>query len=190
MVWCSRQLHQAAGTYSSSLSSSFLSSHLFSYKVIESRVSVTFVILLRNYYKRVEWNFSFLFLNWITVVYNVVLITSVQQSDSVIHIHTFFFYSFPWWFIMGLNIVLCVIQKDLVFLQFLLYLLGQFLQWRLHFCKSTTWWKLEAGCEERPRGFVCSHENQLPLALLNSLSFSLSIACPAGLWRSNHPSYV
>ena len=136
-----------AHTYSSSLSSSFLSSHLFSYKVLESRVSVTFVILLRNYYKSVEWNFSFLFffLNWMIVVYNAVLITSLQQSDSVIHIYTFFFYYFPWWFIMGLNIVLCVIQKDLVFLQFLLYLLGQFLQWRLHFCKSTMWWKLEAG---------------------------------------------
>ena len=39
--------------------------------------------------------FFFLFLIEVYLVYNVVLISAAQQSDSVMHI-----YSFPLWFIM------------------------------------------------------------------------------------------
>ena len=37
----------------------------------------------------------------IRLIYNVVLISSVQQNDSLIYINTYFFfpYSFPLWFI-------------------------------------------------------------------------------------------
>ena len=45
------------------------------------------------------------FLNWSIVDLHVVLITAIQQSDSVIHIyiyiHSFLKYSFPLWFILG-----------------------------------------------------------------------------------------
>ena len=34
-------------------------------------------------------------------IYIVVFISAVQQSDSVIHIYTFFLYSSPLWFITG-----------------------------------------------------------------------------------------
>ena len=51
----------------------------------------------------------FIFFNLIEVqlIYNVMLISSVEQSDSVIHIYYiiiyifFFSYSFPLWFITG-----------------------------------------------------------------------------------------
>ena len=49
------------------------------------------------------------------MIYNVVLISAVQQSDSVIHIYTFFFIFFV---IMVyprvLNIVPCAIESDIV----------------------------------------------------------------------------
>ena len=42
--------------------------------------------------------FLFYFLSWFTMLWQ----SAVQQSDSVIHIETFFFkYSFPIWFITG-----------------------------------------------------------------------------------------
>ena len=38
----------------------------------------------------------------VQLIYNVVLISAVQQSDSVIHIYIIFLkYSFPLWFIIG-----------------------------------------------------------------------------------------
>ena len=44
--------------------------------------------------------FSFFIEVWL--IYNVVLISAVQQSDSVIHIYIHsFLYSFPLWFITG-----------------------------------------------------------------------------------------
>ena len=48
----------------------------------------------------------FIFLNYflhfieVQLIYNV-LISAVQQSDSVIHMYIFFSYSFPLWFITG-----------------------------------------------------------------------------------------
>ena len=51
----------------------------------------------------------------VQLIHNVVLISAVQKSDSVIHIHTFFFILFS---IMVnhriLNIVHCAVQQDLV----------------------------------------------------------------------------
>ena len=42
------------------------------------------------------------FFYWsIELIYNVVPISAVQQSDSVIHIYSFFNYYFPLWFIPG-----------------------------------------------------------------------------------------
>ena len=44
-------------------------------------------------------------------MYNVVLITAIEQSDSVIHIYTFFFYILSIIIYHKiLNIVLCAIQ--------------------------------------------------------------------------------
>ena len=49
----------------------------------------------------------FLFLIYfieVYLIYNVVLISTIQQSDSVIHIYIYtypFSYSFPLWFITG-----------------------------------------------------------------------------------------
>ena len=47
------------------------------------------------------FKFSFIFFNVIEVelVYNVVLISAVQQNESVIHMYVS--YSFPLWFITG-----------------------------------------------------------------------------------------
>ena len=43
-----------------------------------------------------------IFLIEVYLIYNVVLISTVQQSDSVKSIYTFFLkYSFPLWFIIG-----------------------------------------------------------------------------------------
>ena len=49
-----------------------------------------------------QW-FSFLNFLGVQLIYNVVLISAIQQSDSVIHIYIFYFYkySFPLWFITG-----------------------------------------------------------------------------------------
>ena len=35
------------------------------------------------------------------LIYDVVLITVLHQSDSVLHIYSFCKYSFPLWFIIG-----------------------------------------------------------------------------------------
>ena len=44
----------------------------------------------------------FIFLIEVQLIYNVVLMSAVQERDSVIHIYTFFFLdSFPLWFIIG-----------------------------------------------------------------------------------------
>ena len=41
--------------------------------------------------------------SWFTMFYNIVLITTIQQSDSVIHIFVYIFLkSFPLWFIIGI----------------------------------------------------------------------------------------
>ena len=39
-------------------------------------------------------------LEWVAIANNVVLVSDIQQNDSVIHIHSFS-YSFPLWFITG-----------------------------------------------------------------------------------------
>ena len=66
---------------------------------------IFFLFLKKNYFIEVE------------LVYNVVLISGVQQSDSVIHICTFFFIFFS---VMVhhriLNIVPCAISRTLLFI--------------------------------------------------------------------------
>ena len=42
-----------------------------------------------------------LFFIEVWLIYNVVLVSGVQQSDSVTRMYTFFSYSFPLWFITG-----------------------------------------------------------------------------------------
>ena len=63
-----------------------------------SRETFTYVILFYVL-------FSFYFnLIEVQLIYNVVLISAVQQCDSVIHIYIYiysFLYSFPLWFIPG-----------------------------------------------------------------------------------------
>ena len=45
---------------------------------------------------------SLLFFIKVELIHNVVLISAVRQSDSVIHVYTFFFlHSFPLWFIIA-----------------------------------------------------------------------------------------
>ena len=38
------------------------------------------------------------------MIYNVVLISAVQQNESVIHTYILFLYSFPLWFISGYSV--------------------------------------------------------------------------------------
>ena len=60
-------------------------------------------------------SFAFSFLIEVSLIYNIVLISAVQQSDSVIHIHIFFFtflsiLVYP----RTLNMVPYAIQQDLI----------------------------------------------------------------------------
>ena len=59
----------------------------------------------------------------VQLIYNVVLITAIQQSDSVIHIYTVFFKIFFSIMVYHriLNIVPCAIQQDLVVYPFYIY---------------------------------------------------------------------
>lgn len=58
---------------------------------------------------------SFFFLNCNIVAHNVVLISAVQQSDSVMHIHTFLFIFFSIMiYLRRLDIVPYAIQQDLI----------------------------------------------------------------------------
>ena len=49
------------------------------------------------------------------LIYNVVLISAVQKSDSVIHMYTFFLIFFSMMvYCRTLNIAPCAIQEDLI----------------------------------------------------------------------------
>ena len=52
------------------------------------------------------------------MIYNVVLISAVQQSDLVIYMYIFFIFIFVMVYHRILNIVLCGLQWDLVFYPF------------------------------------------------------------------------
>jgi len=49
-------------------------------------------------------------------MYNALLISAVQQSDPIIHVHTFFFLTLSsiMFHHKGLDIVPCAIQQDLI----------------------------------------------------------------------------
>ena len=52
---------------------------------------------------------TFFKLNYIQLIYNIVLISAIQKSDSVLHIYFFKFFSIMIYY-MILNIVPCAIQ--------------------------------------------------------------------------------
>ena len=61
----------------------------------------------------------FFFLIELQLIYNVVLISAVQQRDSVMHIYSFS-YSFPLWFFFFYKIDHC--NHFIYFLEMLIYL--------------------------------------------------------------------
>ena len=54
--------------------------------------------------------FSLIFLNQVQLIYNVVLISVVQQSDSVIHMHSFVIFFSITVYCRILNVVSCTVQ--------------------------------------------------------------------------------
>ena len=67
--------------------------------------------LFMYYFYQVKLLTVFLFLINVSLIYDVVLITAVWQSDSVIHIHAFFFMSFSIMiYYRILNTVHCALQ--------------------------------------------------------------------------------
>ena len=66
------------------------------------------------------FHFPFKFFIEVQLIYNVVPISAVQQSDSVIHVCTFpFLYSFPFWLITGYRVWFTVLYgRTLLFTHF------------------------------------------------------------------------
>ena len=65
--------------------------------------------------------FSFFFLIEVELIYNVVFISGVQQSDSFLYIYTFFKFFSIVVYCKILNIVPCAIQQKLVIYLFLIF---------------------------------------------------------------------
>ena len=82
---------------------------------------VHFFLSFLFYWSIFYWNMLFYFIG-VQLIYNVVLISTTQQTDLVIHIQAYSFsYSFPSWFISGYWILFPVLYSRILLLIHSLY---------------------------------------------------------------------